>query len=187
MFGPVCACRVCHHQRQMTFHYIAQNGRKLKYQSLTDWQINSLNQQTKKKHLNPLKCESVGSQTTQFSPLRFRWLLPLAGRRAQTDRQKEKENADTLAAKWTHGEKKQQTREPAECEQLFQARSRHGNSSSLQSRAYLRAIRATKKKAAAQALVVYHQLFKRRVVWVHERLFHTWIDVKKKKKFRIFT
>lgn len=38
-----------------------------------------------------------------------------------------------------------QTQEPTECEQLFQARSRHGNSSSLQSWAYLRAIRAGEK------------------------------------------
>lgn len=55
------------------------------------------------------------------------------------------ENADTLKIKWTPMKEKQQTQEPAECEQLFLARSRHGNSSSLQSRADVSAIRASDK------------------------------------------
>lgn len=93
----------------------------------------------------------------------FRWLLPihLAGRSTRWQTERKTENADTLETKWTHGGKKKQTQEPAECEQLFLARSRHGNSSSLQSRAYLRAIKNQwENTAAAKAFVVPHQLLK---------------------------
>ena len=75
---------------------------------------------------------------------RFRRTRRQTDTHTHTHTHRKTENADTLETKWTHGrEKKQQTQEPAECEQLFQARSRHGNSSSLQSRAYLGAIRAS--------------------------------------------
>lgn len=94
--------------------------------------------------------EKQPSATDWFpiNPLRSRRLLPVhsAGRttRWQTDRKTE--NADTLERpRGLMGVKKQQTQEPAECEQLFLARSRHGNSSSLQSTAYLRAIRTSEK------------------------------------------
>lgn len=104
------------------------------------------------------------SATDWFPIYPIRWPLPVhsAGRRTQWQTDRKTENADTLETKWTHGGKKQQTQEPAEYEQLFQTRSRHGNSSSLQSRAYLRAIRASEKTwQQLRPCVVQHQLFKK--------------------------
>lgn len=80
------------------------------------------------------------------NPISFRWPpIQYTGRRTQqTDRKRECWHTQDQVDSWEK-KPKQQTQEPVECEQLFLARSRHGNSSSLQSRAYLGAVRASEK------------------------------------------
>lgn len=120
---------VAHSTKQKNI--LSGNSHKSSMCHSTDWQQNNLKPPT-------VSFQSVQAQVTA-SHRSLGGEEDVVGRRTERRRMLTHLRPNGLLGK------EQQTQEPAECEQLFLARSRHGNSSSLQSRAYLEAIKASEK------------------------------------------